>query len=245
MGMPVAIEIVEHQNITQDQVKLAIELAFEYLEKIDQKFSTYKDHSEVSKFNAGKISPEQISPEFAEVLKLSEQTKRQTQGYFDIFHDGKCDPSGLVKGWAINNTANLLKEKGFKNFYVDVGSDIQTCGKNSKAEKWTVGIRNPFDQNEIVKILEIEDKGAATSGTYIRGQHIYNPKESGALTEIVSLTVVGPDIYEADRFATAAFAMGKSGIIFLEKLPGFEAYMIDKNAVATMTSGLTQYLKSV
>jgi len=82
------------------------------------------------------------------------------------------------------------------------------------------------------------DAEFATSGTAARGQHIYNPHQpQQAIEDIASITVVGPDIYEADRFATAAFAMGRSGIMFIEQLPGFEGYLIDANAVATMTSG--------
>ncbi len=74
----------------------------------------------------------------------------------------------------------------------------------------------------------MSDCGVATSGTSIRGQHIYNPQDDAApIDEIVSLTVIGPNIYEADRFATAAFAMGSDGIVFIEQLDGFEGYMID------------------
>ncbi len=52
----------------------------------------------------------------------------------------------------------------------------------------------------------------------------------------MSITVVGPTILEADRFATVAFAMGKSGIHYIESMPGLEAYMIDKDGMATMTT---------
>jgi thiamine biosynthesis lipoprotein len=83
----------------------------------------------------------------------------------------------------------------------------------------------------------------ATSGTYARGRHIYNPKAAEPLTdEIVSLTVVGPDIYEADRFATAAFAMGAAGIQFIEQLDGFEGYQIDRQGQATLTTGFKDYV---
>ena len=126
---------------------------------------------------------------------------------------------------------------------MDAGGDIQACGKNSQGEKWRVGIRNPFNMNEIVKVLSVSDGGVATSGTYVRGQHVYNPKNSGdTLTDILSLTVIGPDVYEADRFATAAFAMGRSGIDFLEYLPEFEGYMIDKDKQATYTTGFMRYV---
>lgn len=104
------------------------------------------------------------------------------------------------------------------------------------------GIRNPFNKEEIIKVISLKDAGIATSGTYIRGQHIYNPHEiEKPITEIVSLSVIGPNVYEADRFATAAFAMGEKGIMFIEKLNGFEGYMVDKNGLATMTGGFQAY----
>ena len=85
----------------------------------------------------------------------------------------------------------------------------------------------------------------ATSGSYIRGAHIYNPHApTAALTDILSITVVGPDVYEADRFATAAFAMGREGINFIERLQGFEGYAIDKSGVATLTSGFEHYTQA-
>ncbi len=58
----------------------------------------------------------------------------------------------------------------------------------------------------------------------------------------MSLTVIGPNIYDADRFATAAFAMGRDGIYFIENLEGFEGYMIDKNGMATFTTGFEGYV---
>ena len=83
----------------------------------------------------------------------------------------------------------------------------------------------------------------ATSGFYQRGRHIYNPHAADdLLDEVVSLTVVGPNVFEADRFATAAFAMGSDGINFIESRPGLEGYMIDKAGMATMSSGFGQYL---
>ena len=108
-----------------------------------------------------------------------------------------------------------------------------------------MGIQNPFNINEIVKVLAVTDCGVATSGTYVRGQHIYNPRNAEPLnTSIVSLTVIGPNIYEADRFATAAFAMGEDGIAFIEDLEGFEGYQIDNTGLATITSGFERFISN-
>jgi FAD:protein FMN transferase len=168
---------------------------------------------------------------------LAEATRRAMGGYFDILYDGVCDPSGIVKGWAIDRAAALLRARGLANFYIDAGGDIAVAGLHDGAP-WRVGIRNPFNRQQIVKALAVTDCGVATSGTAIRGQHIYNPLDPGAaIHDIVSLTVIGPNICDADRFATGAFAMGRAGIAFIEGLLGFEGYMIDAQGIATYTSG--------
>lgn len=238
--MPVTIEIAETEAKQEYFDKV-----FDYLAHIDEKFSTYKKDSEISRINRGEISPDKYSEEMKTVFKLSEDTKRETEGFFDIQKpDGSYDPSGLVKGWAIYNAGLLLKKCGCKNFFVDVAGDIESSGKNGEGGDWSVGIRNPFNKKEIVKVLYPKGKGVATSGTYIRGSHIYNPHTKKAVeTDVVSLTVIGPNVYEADRFATGAYAMGNLGIQFLEKLPGFEAYAISKEGVATMTSGFENFMR--
>jgi thiamine biosynthesis lipoprotein len=237
MGMPVTIEVVD-STVTHND----LERVFAYFVSIDDIFSTYKAASEISRINRGELPAAQYSEEMKAILALSEQTKRDTHGYFDIQHDGIYDPSGIVKGWAIQHAATLLKAWNYRNFYIDAGGDIQVSG-NKEGHPWRVGIRNPFNHNENVKVLALSNEGIATSGTAIRGQHIYNPhRRHTPLLDVVSITVIGPNVYDADRFATAAFAMGRRGIQFIERLAGFEAYMIDAQAIATLTSGFERYV---
>jgi thiamine biosynthesis lipoprotein len=93
--------------------------------------------------------------------------------------------------------------------------------------------------------VTVNECGIATSGTYVRGQHIYNPRQpKDEIDSIVSLTIIGPDVLEADRFATAAFAMGEEGIYFIEELPGIEGYIINSSGVATQTSGFEEFVIS-
>lgn len=238
MGMPIIIEVVDKQVSKAD-----INKVYSYFEYINQKFSTYKATSEITLINKGKIKQSKFSKDMKRVFKLSAKTKAETNGFFDIERSGKYDPSGLVKGWAIFNATKLLKKRGFKNFYINAGGDIQSFGKNKNGKPWTIGIRNPFKTQEVIKVINPKNKGVATSGTYERGNHIYSPKiNKKTANDIVSLTVIGPNIYEADRFATAAFAMGNSGINFIENLPGFEGYMIDKIGIATYTSGFEKFV---
>lgn len=251
MGMPITVEIID-KSAEQN----AINKVFEYFKYIDEKFSPFKTTSEITKINNQEIAEKNYSLDMKAVFLLSEKTKKETNGYFDIAgNNGKYNPSGLVKGWAIYNAAKLLKKLGFENFYVEAGGDIQVFGKNAENKFWKVGIENPFgkpasargfgEAREIIKIVYLKNnEGIATSGTYIRGNHIYNPKNRNEkLDEIVSISVIGPNVYEADRFATAVFAMQKNGINFIENLRGFEAYAIGKNKIATMTSGFENYVE--
>lgn len=236
MGMPISMEIVSSQDL-----KSVFEEVYDYFTQVDNRYSTYKPDSEISKINNG-LPENQWSAEMKTVLDLCEQTKHQTDGYFDIQRGGKLDPSGLVKGWAIKNAADVVAARGFHNFCIDAGGDIQVGGANSGQKPWQIGIRNPFNRDEIIKTVVVSNEGVATSGTYIRGQHIYNPHApEESVRDIVAITVIGPDIYNADRFATAAFAMGKRGVEFIETLAGYEAYMVDSSKLATLTSGFTKY----
>jgi thiamine biosynthesis lipoprotein len=240
MGMPITVEIVD------DAPAGLLDEVFGYFAAVDARFSTYKPDSEISALNQGRVALADVSLEMQEVLGLAERTRRETDGYFEIKRsDGRLDPSGIVKGWAIRNAADLVRRSGARDFYVDAGGDIQTGGKNPDGEDWRIGIRNPFNEREIIKAVAPKGRGIATSGSYVRGQHIYDPHEPGRpIEDIVSLTVIGPDVLEADRFSTAAFAMGKAGIHFIEELPGFEGYMVDAGGVATQTSGFKGFVLS-
>lgn len=237
MGMPITVEIIGG-NVTIKQIRDV----FDYFKRIDRIFSTYKKESEISKINRNEIKKKDYSRDVREVFRLSEKTKQETNGYFDIWRHGSLDPSGLVKGWAVRNASKILRKKGFNNFYIDAGGDIQVEGYNKTNKKWRVGVKNPFKQDQIVKVVCLTNQGIATSGTYIRGQHVYDPIAGKEQKDIVSLTVIGPNVYEADRFATAAFAMGRKGIEFISIQPGLEGYMIDRDGVATFTKGFEQFI---
>ena len=230
MGMPVHVILIDAKAKEKD-----IENIFLYFHHIDTVFSAYKPTSEISQINSGLLSEKNASEEAKKIFSLCEKTKKETHGYFDMEKNGKIDPSGIVKGYAIHKAAEVLRQKGYTNFSIEIAGDIEVAGKNQKGEKWKIGIENPFNRKEIIKVLSIIDMGIATSGNYIRGKHIYNPIDRKDADEIVSITVVGPNVYEADRFATAAFAMGKKGIEFIGTLPGFEGYLVtkDKNAIYT------------
>ncbi len=245
MGMPVIVEIRDEEVRPElfDEV-------FAYFVAIDEKFSTYKETSEISAINRREVTPADYSDEMKEVFALAEETKRLSNGYFDIMTPGgTIDPSGLVKGWAIAGAAELLRTAGVENFYVEAGGDIEVSGRSAAGKPWRIGIENPLippgsGTPEVIKTVHLTRGGIATSGTNKRGAHIYDPLALRAPEDgVASLTVLGPNVYEADRFATAAFAMGRKGIEFIEQMEGLEGYQVGKDGIAVMTSGFLAYTR--
>ena len=240
MGMPITVEIVD--VLPRD----LFGQVFAYFEGVDARFSTYRSDSEICGFNRKEISEPNLSADMKTVFALACKTQAETDGYFNMAQaDGTVDPSGIVKGWAIHQAAQILMRSGVENYCIDAGGDIQSSGKNEDGEFWRVGIRSPFHLSEVIKIVEPRGQGIATSGSYIRGPHIYNPHmPQQKLSDVVSITVIGPDVLEADRFATAAFAMGADGVYFIEQREGFEAYQVNASGLATQTTGFGGYVIS-
>lgn len=241
MSMPAIIEL---PGVAADDE--SFERAFGYLRSIDERFSTFRPESEISRINRGELPHDAWSDDMREIFALAADTKRESDGYFDIRRsDGIYDTAGIVKGWAIKNTADLLLARGHADIYVEVAGDIQTHGASEDGTPWKIGIRNPLARDEVVKVIEPRNAGVATSGTAAQGKHIWDPHTGRPVeTMLASITIIGPDVCEADRFATAAFAMGTNGVYFIEKLPGFEAYAIDTNGLATMTSHFNSYVSA-
>lgn len=214
---------------------------FKYFQHIDRVFNIFNPQSEISRLNRQEIRMSKVSREMSAVLHLCQQTAKESRGFFSYKTDGKINPLGLVKGWALRAAGIRLKKAGVKNFYLEAGGDIQVQGNSKKNKSWTVGIRHPFDKTSIVKKIRLTNAGVATSGSYWRGHHIYNPFTKRPVTEIVSLTVIAKNVFDADRFATAAFAMGSAGINFLNEL-ALAAYIIDARGIATWNRAFSQYV---
>lgn len=266
MGMPIIVEIVDRGATDRE-----LDALWACFTASEAQFSTYREDSELSRINRGLLAMEDASPEMRAMIDRAVRTGDETNGYFDAWRTGMCDLSGVVKGWAIAEASNRLHATGFHHFCVNAGGDIQTAGLNPDGMPWKIGIRNPMDVTEVVKVVHLSGEGIATSGTYERGDHIHRPHGSAIENDtVVSLTVIAPDVYEADRFATAAFAMGREGIRFIgglskahasqgsdgveaqgkgmsDRVDGaewasFEGYQIRASGIATSTPGLRRYL---
>ena len=229
MGMPITIDVRDGHS--------GIDEAFAELRRIDSVFSPFAPDSAVSRINDGRLRIDDASAEVQDALARCERYETATGGFFSAWRGAVLDPSGYVKGWAIERACAILDVHGHRAYFVDAGGDVRTRGSGDNGEPWRIGIRHPVERGSVVRVVLGRDLAVATSGTYEKGTHIYDPHTGAPAEELVSLTVVGPSIVEADVQATAGFAMGTRAIDYLEGLSGYEAYAIGPDLRATWTSG--------
>ena len=159
------------------------------------------------------------------VLTLADAVRLQTLGYFNATRcapDGNLgpDPSGIVKGWAVDRAADLLRRAGVRSFCINAGGDV-VARSSDDAAPWRMGIRDPFDASQVFAVVEAANLCVATSGTYERGAHIVDPHTRRPPAGLASLTVVGPRLATVNTFATAAFAMGVAGMDWVARQTGY------------------------
>jgi len=206
-----------------------VDAVFAVLRAVDRRFSPFRADSEVSALIRGALVPERASADLRAVLDLAEALRGQTEGYFDIHRhrpDGRPDPTGLVKGWAVERAARIVEAAGGRDFTIAAGGDVVARGSAGPGRAWRVGIRHPHLADRVAGVLAIHDGAVATSGAYERGEHIVDPHTGRPPTGLLSLTVVGPDLAIADAYATAAFAMGGDGPAWVARQPGYGAFAI-------------------
>jgi FAD:protein FMN transferase len=228
MGMPVSLDIPGVDN------PQPFESVFDLFREVDQRFSPYKADSELTRLQHGEVQASALSADMRAVMEACRLFEKQTDGYFSAYFAGTFDPTGYVKGWAIARAGELLEERGIHAYLINVAGDV--LAHSNTEHVWRIGLQHPAIRQEITGTIRAKNTAVATSGTYERGQHILDPHTGKPATELLSVTVVGPDIAVADVFATAVFAMGTPGLEFVEKQPGYEALLIDHELHALTTS---------
>ncbi|MEV8594172.1 FAD:protein FMN transferase [Streptomyces sp. NPDC052012] len=230
-----------------DAVRTALEEAVAGLHRADEVFSTYREDSQVSRLARGELTVGECDPEVAEVLELADEAERVSDGWFSPRYRGRLDPTGIVKGWAVERAARLIAAAGPVGVSVNGGGDVQLLGTPGAHRPWRVGVADPLRPGGLAAVVSsagTEELAVATSGTAERGAHIVDPRTGrSAVTDLVAVTVVAPSLTWADCWATAAFAMGsRAGLAWLESLEGVEALLVTAGDEVRWTGGLAARL---
>jgi thiamine biosynthesis lipoprotein len=193
---------------------------------IHETFSTYRDDSEISRLGRGELTIADCSPDVRFVLDECERYRQLTGGYFSVHAGGTLDPSGYVKGWAIERMSDLLSEAGSTSHCVNGGGDVQCVGDAGLGNPWRIGISDPRAPGKLATVVAGTDCAIATSGVEQRGAHIIDPHTGRPVAGLLSLTMVGARLTEADFYATAGFAMGRQAQEWVESLTGYQAFAV-------------------
>ena len=228
----------------------ALEDVIGWLHHVDDTFSTYKHDSEISRFGRGEFSITDLSTETEDVLLRCLELTEITNGTFDAFavpapNGTNLDPSGYVKGWAVEHAATILEHAGARNLCINAGGDIALRGTPDADHGWRVGIRHPDEPHLQAVVITLTGTVAiATSATYERGAHIIDPRTGQPTTDLASATVVGADLGIADAYATALFVMGVDGLDWIENQPGYDAYIITHDHTTHWTTGFPHHVQT-
>ncbi len=226
---------IESKNLSEIQLEIALSKVNEYVHHIDEVFSTYKSDSIISKLRRNEIEIWQTSDEVREVWNLCEETKRLTNGAFDPWAvPGGFDPSGLVKGWAADKSAEILLSHGVAHILINAAGDLTLRGgriEDGEIKPWLIGITDPNNTDNIVKTFEILDGAIATSGDYERGDHIKDPQNGMVAVGAKSATVIGPSGAITDALATALMVAGSDGATWFTQpeLFGYQPWVINRH----------------
>lgn len=182
-----------------------------WVHHVDDVFSAYRSDSVLMQWQRGDVG---MTDELREVLNLADEVEALTDGYFDVRWNGSPDPTGVVKGWAIDRAMDIAARYDVTDVMINAGGDVCTRGTNANGSPWRVGVVDPLDASGVVAVLSGHALNVATSGPTQRGEHIRcrEPRRS------LSASVTGPNLAVADALATAAIAAGDQAIALLTRL---------------------------
>ncbi|MCK2241152.1 MULTISPECIES: FAD:protein FMN transferase [unclassified Crossiella] len=235
MGLPVSVDLRD-ERIGEQPVRRV----FDWLHEVDARFSPFRLDSEVSLFSRGELAESELSTDLRYVLQVCVDYQQRTGGAFRAWLPGRAlDPCAVVKGWAVQRAAGLLRRAGARNFCLNAGGDVLTQGVPEPGKRWRVGIRHPDQADQLCGVLEVGSAAVATSAAYERGAHIVDGRTGlPPRRALLSMTVLAADLTVADTTATAAFALGEDGIAWAAAEPGCSVFAVRADRTVFSSPGL-------
>jgi thiamine biosynthesis lipoprotein len=236
MGMPISLAL-RGRHRDDRAARAAWAEVMTVLRDVDRVFSTYRADSAVTRLRRGEIGVEDCPPEVAEVLALGEAAERQSAGAFSVWRPGPegrvLDPSGVVKGWAVERAAASLRVLPETDFCLSAGGDLTCRTLDPDAAPWRIGVEDPADPRRILAVLPVCTGAVATSGTAHRGHHLVDARTGRPPSGVASVTVVAGSLTWADIDATAADAHGRAAARWLETRPGRSGLVVWEDGTTT------------
>jgi FAD:protein FMN transferase len=215
MGMPISLAL-RGRHTDDAAARVAWAEVMLWLHEVDRVFSTYRPCSAISRLNRGEVELEDCPPEVAEVLALGDLARLSSGGAFDVRRPGPdggtvLDPSGVVKGWAVERVAGVLADLADTDYCLSAGGDMTCRTVDPDGRPWRIGVEDPADPR---RILVDARTGRPPVG-------------------VASVTVIAGSLTWADIDATAAYAQGRDAARWLETRPGRSGLVVWDDGTTT------------
>ncbi len=168
------------------------------------------------------------------------------------------DYNSIAKGYAIDRIGQMLSDKHFDNYIIEIGGEVLTKGRNTERNRaWLVAVDNPDrkDAEKFISKIDLTDKAMATSGNYRKfyidkatGRkyvHTLNPKTGYPIqSNLLSASVIADNCTMADGYATAFMVLGfEKSKIFLNNHPELQAFLVFSDEKGNIKTFKTNQVK--
>ena len=164
--------------------------------------------------------------------------------------DMMLDLGAVGKGYASDEVAELLREKGVTSALLDLGGNIVAVGSKPDGSDWRLGVQSPFG-DEMIGILTVSDCAVVTSGSYenyftaedgtVYG-HIIDPGTGYPVNgDLASVTIVAEEGKLCDALSTALFVMGaEQAETYWRENGGFDMLLVTDDNEIILTEGIAE-----
>lgn len=165
------------------------------------------------------------------------------------------DVGAIAKGYATEQVADLVREKGFVSGIISVGGNVCALDKKTSSnEDWNVGIQNPDKSSDKTSLMTVNlsNKSLVTSGNYeryytvdgMRYNHIIDPETLFPAEYFASVTIICEDSGLADALSTAVFTMPlEEGKELIEGIPNTVAMWVYNDGSIVYSDSFEEYIK--
>lgn len=219
MGMPISLAL-RGRHADDAAGERGWQDALAELRWVDEVFSTWRPDSQVSRLGRGELTLAECHETVAEVLRLGDDARVSSGGAFDVCLPGpdgvrRLDPSGVVKGWAVDRAVAPLLALEDTDVCLSAGGDMVCHVDDPDGEAWLIGIEHPLDPTRLVARVPVRRGAVATSGSAHRGAHVVDARSGRPQEALASATVIGARLTSVDIDATTALALGVDGPAWL------------------------------
>lgn len=156
------------------------------------------------------------------------------------------DAGGIGKGLAADIVADLAITLGVKGIAVFAGGEVAVRGQAPTADGWSIGVQNPWDEEDLLDVIELAHGGVATSSTQARvvndEHHLIDPETGASFdTDVVQATVLCDRAVDAEILTKACFAYECAAAIAMVEEVGAEALLVSRDGTIHRTQGWESY----